>query len=126
MRKNIEIQAFEHKVTKANKPYMRFKTNEGWLSCFDMAQCELIKNFVGRTASVEVMTSGEFSNIKQCYGSATDPDSIEVVKIGVPQETKVKNGTSAMFVSYAKDLVVAGRTPDEAIAIVSLFKKAFE
>jgi len=49
----------------------------------------------------------------------------EVVKIGASKETKpYTNG--AMYVSYAKDLIISGIKPEEAIVIVKKLKEAFE
>jgi len=31
---NLEILDFEDKETKAGKKYTRFKTSNGWMSCF--------------------------------------------------------------------------------------------
>jgi len=111
MKKNLEILDFEDKKSKAGQRYTRFQTNDGWMSCFDKNVAEALKEFEGKTASVEVAESGEFKNIKKCYGKESDEDSeeVEVEKIGEVKKSS-QNGLksqNAMYVSYAKDLAVA-------------------
>jgi len=131
MKKNLEIIDFEDKKTKTDgKRYTRFKTPEGWMSCFDEISSTKLKGYEGRVASVEVIKSGEYQNIKKCYGDAdgdADQAEVEVVKPGVPQETKVSSNKNAtMYVSYVKDLIVAGSDVDAAIIAITKAKEAFE
>jgi len=107
MKKNLEIIESEHKITKAGKPFMRFKTSDGWISCFDEKEAKKLKAFEGGTACVEVVQSGDFQNISKCYGEASDEDKeeVEVVKMS-PEKYRV-NGTGAMYTSYAKDIFCA-------------------
>ena len=109
MKKNLEILDFEDKKTNAGKRYVRFKTSDGWMSCFDVASCEALKKFEGGTASVEIVESGEFKNIKKCYGESSDEDLSEVVpeKPGEPSAPKAPNRNTTMYVSYAKDIFCA-------------------
>ncbi len=149
MKKNLLIEDYEDKKTKDGKRYVRFKTSEGWMSCFDSVSNDALKAFENKTACCEVVESGDFSNIKKCYGVAEEisesipsiPDQKpEVVKPGevVPKNNVVgKNAT--MYTSYAKDVFVAmttGREPttidqakigmEQAIALVKQAKEAFE
>jgi hypothetical protein len=145
MKKNLEIIQSENKSTAAMKPYARFKTSEGWMSCFDLKECEKLKKLEGNSASVEVtesktMRDGEevvFHNITKCYGNAESEDEIEVVKPGVPQETKVVKANEiqvGVYTSYAKDVFCAvyitGANKTEVmkdcIDLVKQAKKAFE
>ena len=118
MRKNLEILDYEEKKTKAGLRYYRFKTSEGWMSCFDAKACEDLKKFEKTFACVEVMTAGDFQNIKKCYGPAekdlenidagneAEPEEkvpVEKPYKQVPQETQGYKPTS-MYVSYAKDI----------------------
>ena len=141
MKKNLEIIECEHKITKAGKPFMRFQTNEGWISCFDVKEIEKLKKFKGQVASVEIIESGEFSNIKKCYGEEQDEDKPEVVKMSKSKgfevfgKEKVHNG-AAMYTSYAKDIFCALITTQKidsiegcrqmSIELVQSFKEAFE
>ena len=64
MKKNLEIQDFEAKVKKDGVPYTRFKTNEGWMSCFDSVACDALKQLHKKVASVEVVEKDNFKNIR--------------------------------------------------------------
>ena len=89
VKKNLEIQDFEDKKTKADKRYTRFKTSDGWISCFDKKTIEALKEAEGKSVSCEVTQIGDFLNIKKCYGDITDEDKDEVEIEKIPQETKV-------------------------------------
>ena len=110
MKKNLEIIEFEHKITKAGKPFMRFQTSEGWMSCFDTKSCEALQKFKGTTASVGVMESGDFSNIKKCYGEASgeeegeDNEEVEVEKHPTKKATNGNSINQNVYTSYAKDI----------------------
>jgi len=127
MKKNLSILDFEDKKTQTGSRYTRFKTSDGWLSCFDTKTCEMLKNL--ESASVEIKESGEFKNIAKCYGSA-DGD-VPVVKPGEPVKSKSTNGQTAMYVSYAKDIFIAmvdkeKNIPDQMKDAVELVKQAKE
>jgi len=134
MKKNLEIIEFEDKETKAGKAYNRFKTNEGWISCFNSKDCEMLRGFKGKSASVELIEQGDFKNIKKCYGEAGNEDAnVEVVKIGDTKASNNKNAT--MYTSYAKDIfthIYAAESMNsqekmqEAITLVKQAKEAFE
>jgi len=109
MKKCIEILDFEDKTTNAGKPYVRFKTSEGWMSCFDGKSNEELKKLKGNSANCEVIESGEFKNIKKFHGPASETPDTTPEK--VPQETKGSrfhsNGKKEMYISYAKDVFCA-------------------
>jgi len=141
MKKNLKILGVEDtkegkpRVTQAGKPYARIKTEDGWMSCFNTKASEDLKAFIDKVASIEVIESGNFSNITKCYGEPESEDNeVEIEK--VPKEIKVskpQNG-QAMYVSYAKDIfcvlhdkeVLVADTMQLAINLVKQAKKAFE
>lgn len=106
MKKNLEILEFEDKETQAGKSYVRFKTDIGWLSCFDKKANESLKKLKGKKAEVEVISSGNFSNIKKFYGEgdnqSEDEKEIEIIR---PERESYNFG--AMHTSYAKDILIA-------------------
>ena len=123
MKKNLSILDFEDKKTIAGARYTRFKTEDGWLSCFDTKTCDMLKNL--ESASVEIKESGDFKNIAKCYGSA-DGEVEAPIKTERPGEpVKSKNNFSTMYVSYVKDLVVAGKSVEEAIKVIKQAQEAF-
>ena len=142
MKKNLLIEDYEDKKTKDNKRYVRFKTSDGWMSCFDSVSNDALKAFEGKTACVEVTTSGDFSNIKKCYGVAEEISEVaqeevkaEVFKPGA-KVGLAPNKSTTMYVSYAKDIFCEiyqegnGISHDtvmgEAIKLVKQAKEAFE
>jgi len=116
MKKILEILDFEDKKTNAGKLYVRFKTSEGWMSCFDKKSNEELKKLKDKSANCEISESGDFKNIKKFLSesSGIENENIETEKPGVPQETKVSNVSSvksdfpqSMKVAYAKDVFCA-------------------
>lgn len=109
-KENLEILEFENKTTKGGKEYTRFKTSEGWMSCFDKTSIKQLKEFVGKSACVELVKSGDFKNIKNCYGKAEeieDEDKAEVEVEQMNKKVKPVFNQNSMYVSYAKDLFIA-------------------
>ena len=101
MKKCIEILEFEDKETQAGKKYVRFRTSEGWMSCFDSKSNEELKKRSGEKAvNCEITESGEFKNIKKFLGDASETPQIEIETPG-PVKT---NGKKEMYVSYVKDI----------------------
>ena len=108
MKKILEILDFEDKKTQAGKSYVRFKTSEGWMSCFDGKSSEEIKKFKGANVNVEVIESGEFKNIKKFLGKASESPEVSVEKPGKIVENVSNNKfPTSMKVSYAKDCFCA-------------------
>ena len=110
----------------ATGSFVRANTDQGWLSAFEEPAKGLILQSVGKELECEIADrqSGDkvYRNIvsaKLCNG----PNAVA----SVPQETKVisNDGPKSMYVSYVKDLVVAGKTIDEAIEIIKKAKEAF-
>jgi hypothetical protein len=108
MKKVLEIQEFEEKKTNAGKPYVRYKTSEGWMSCFDSKSNEKLQNLKGYSVNVEVIESGEFKNIRKFYSPASESDDVEVEKPKKVAENGLKQEfPTSMKVAYAKDVFCA-------------------
>jgi len=114
MKKCLEILDFEEKSTQAGKTYVRFKTSDGWMSCFDGKSNEELKKLKGTSANVEVVEKGEFKNIKKFLGAASESVDVTPEKVDeVPKETKVNrniangNFPKSMKVAYVKDIFCA-------------------
>ena len=141
MKKNLEILEIEPKLTRDGKEqkYWRFKTNEGWMSCFDETASKQLRAFIGKVACVDVIDSGDFKNIRKCYGAMMDEELIpnpdekpEVVRPGEVVKGATSNSHTTMYVSYAKDIFCAmlekgnKADMDDAIELVKQAKEAFE
>ncbi len=127
MKKNLEILDFEDKKTQKGIRYTRFKTNEGWMSCFNAVAYEALKDFEGKTACCDVIQKGDFLNIEKCYGEAESIEPNEITKWPDEKPEVVRPGgftkgaiegakrianigkyePTSMYVSYAKDVFVA-------------------
>ena len=103
----LEILEFEDKKTQAGKDYVRFKTSQGWISCFDKTSCEELKKLCPGFADVELKQVGNFKNIVKFCGKGEGGDVV-VEKVGkVAQITSNQGFPASMKVAYAKDVFCA-------------------
>ena len=75
MKTKLEIQDFEDKKTKeSNMRYTRFKTSDGWMSCFDKKTATDLCNPYHQhcEVNVEVEKNADFFNITKFYGKVMD------------------------------------------------------
>jgi len=104
MKTTLTIISFEPKVTKMGKPYWRFNTNEGWLSCFDSVVSEQLKLKINQNVVVEKQEKDNFKNITKIY------DEVVVDKVMItpnyPNYITAENKHLTMYVSYAKDIFI--------------------
>lgn len=111
-KQNLEILEFEDKKTQAGKRYTRFKTSEGWMSCFDKKSCEDLKEQEGNTVSCDVTEQNGFKNIKKFLGGAGDSEESEENEPSEKKSSKFEGQKPSnqsgfplsMKVSYAKDI----------------------
>jgi len=99
-KENIEILDFEDKKTQGGKSYTRFKTSQGWMSCFDAKSINDLKKKVNQgMVTVDLTESGEFKNIKKFLGENEEAE--EESKKSVPKN----EFPESMKVAYAKDVL---------------------
>lgn len=112
----LEIQDFEDKKTEAGKRYTRFKTDQGWMSCWDKKVIEKLKDAEGKEVFVEVTTQGDFKNIKKIVdpdAMSDEPDEGEEqlrersVSINTHRMMAEKNKQAGVAMRFAVDLCVA-------------------
>jgi len=105
---NLTVEDFEDKKYGANKRYTRFKTDQGWMGCFDKQTIDKLKDSEGECVSVEVLTdNSDRQKITKFYGKATanevkeydDMENPEVIKPGNVVRKSVKGS------AYEKDPV---------------------
>lgn len=135
-KKCIKILDFEDKETKTGKKYIRFKTSEGWMSCFDTKSNEALKKLKGNSANIEIIEQGDFKNIQRFLGPASESVDAKVEKVEkVPQNGLKQEFPKSMKVSYAKDAFCAicsrvsqsafdNMDEDERLALMDLAIKA--
>jgi len=106
-KQTVKLIDFEDKESQAGKPYTRFNTSDGWMSCFEKGLIVKLKEVMNQDIVIDMRESedGAFKNIRGYFPK----EKVKVVKVGVPQETKVsgKYDPTTMYVSYAKDILVA-------------------
>lgn len=109
---NLRIMEFEDKTSAQGKSYTRFKTERGWMSCFEEDVIQGLKQIVGGHADVDVATSDKgFMNIR---GFRTANQQVQQVNPQTqatpqPQASPSFSGDkhTTMYVSYAKDIYLA-------------------
>ena len=127
MRKLIDVFKHENKTSKEGKDYTRFNTSEGWVSAFDDEVIEKLKQAENKNAEVELVESDKgFKNIRNVYNITTETKTQQTEKQDEKLLPKGKYNPTSMYVSYVKDLVVAGKTLDEAIEIIKKAQNSFE
>ena len=57
MKRNLEIEDFEDKKTQGGKRYTRFKTDDGWMSCFDKEIAEYCLEQLNRREQLNKITT---------------------------------------------------------------------
>lgn len=135
MEKIIEIKGIEETEAKSGRVYYKVKTQEGIMSCFEDSIIKELKkcDIDEKKAKVEIATNERdgktFKNIRK-FIEATN-DSVEVMK---PKEfgnetTERKSVKGSPYekdpVGLCVDLVIAGKTIEEAVEIVKVAKAAF-
>ncbi len=123
MKTTIEVKSIEQKTGRTGKPYWTVATDQGAMNCFDTAVIEELKGCLldGHFAEVEVAESGGFKNIREFYnGKADKPKDAQFAD-------NIKKKCLAMFISYAKDLCVAGKIETSQIrAYTEEFLRIYE
>ena len=115
----LVIQEFEDKTSANGKTYTRFKTDQGWMSCFNAELSNDIKKAIGSKVECDIAVKGNYKNITGCAANLENAQEPQFLA----EPTGNKHTT--MYVSYVKDLVVAGKAVDEAIVIIKKARGAF-
>ena len=137
----LNILEHEDKTSLKGKDYTRFKTNEGWLSCFEKDTIAKLKENKGKNCRVITATSdnGKFRNIRTFIEVSNDSTTDEGNSSPKALVSKPKPAfnQSSMYVSYAKDIFMQLRKEanehisdesimDNAIDMIKSAIKAFE
>ena len=114
METNLKIELVEEKVSKQGRNYKRFKTSDGWMSCFeDKVTQDLVAN-MGKEIKVNVEERNGFKNITKflgCNGHVSVPiENVTDTTVGKPAFSHDKRSKQAsMIISYTKDMVCSGK-----------------
>lgn len=94
----LTIEDFEDKKTQANKRYTRFKTSDGWMSCFNDKTNEALKKECGSEVDVELKEQGEFKNIVKVLGISDNAPVKDSGKVFPASKD------ASFYTAYAKDI----------------------
>ena len=114
----LKIEDYEDKKSKTGVRYTRFKTNDGWMSCFEKELIAQLKEAEGKTAVVTIAIDDEkgFKNIRELHdvraNEMTSDDEAFEEKTPKPEKVKsmfdgensVDDRQRSMYVAYAKDI----------------------
>lgn len=125
---NINILDVEDKQDKQGKPYIRIKTDKGWMSCFKQPAQDKLKEYKHKIASVDIKEVGNFKNIEKVYGLG-DPQDQDQAEVAVEKPYEANKSVSterSEQVDRAKALELAANTTEKGITYEDLKKVADE
>lgn len=105
-KQNINVLDVEDKTDKQGKPYLRIKTDKGWMSCFKQPAINKLKENKHKIVSVDIKEVGNFKNIDAFYGLG-DQQAQDEQEIVIEKPYEAKNTTSTDRVDRAKALEIA-------------------
>lgn len=111
----------ERKSRKSGERFYVLQTDKGDFTCFEPPIMNELDKCIGKTVEVETEASGKYNNIRQFYRV------VEEGQKNAPEKAGTGEAKIEMLVSYAKDLVVAGKedSMENAIkAVIEAYKKA--
>ena len=104
---------YEPKKTSKNVPYLRFKDDLGkWFSCFDKDVYQKVQYNLNKNIEVDFTEQGDFKNITSFVRVLEDNSPQDITPTTIKMSGKSTNDAgrvASMLLSYAKDLVVAGK-----------------
>ncbi len=112
----IIIEDFEDKKYGGNKRFTRFKTDQGWMSCFDKKIIETLKDNTEIAIIVDVDVDEEkgWQTIKKFIKVAEGDEELENSEAKEEKKPSEKPAAASkgfshttMYVSYAKDIFCA-------------------
>lgn len=115
-----KILGFEERISTKGTRFWRIETDKGFFNCFDMKVIDELKEYVDGEyvdgmCTLIIQEKGNFKHISGISGASPN------IAAKPMQDSKY----TTMYVSYCKDLIVAGKTPAEAIDIVQQLKNQF-
>ena len=126
METTITPRFIEPKTSKAGKRYFQIEDING--TKYTLHEEPLLMHFqIAKPTNADVVISGTWNNIRsisntpateKVFTAPQQPSVSPIVEARAAKDTSI-------YTSYVKDLVVAGKTIEEAIKIVKQAKEAF-
>ena len=91
MEQAITIKAIEEATSRANKTYWKVQTDQGNMSCFEKEVADQL--IVGQTINLEIVKSGQWTNIRAVASTPAVYTADNAVKPGIPivEQAEVTN-----------------------------------
>jgi len=112
MEKNLKIEDYERKEAKTGRMYYRFKTSDGWMSCFEDSVVQELMKYKGGMVTVSIAErENGFKNILGIVENGGVPNNIPVKQVSsgntmsMPKDSDTK--LASVLTSYVKDILVA-------------------
>jgi hypothetical protein len=125
----VAILQVEAKQTKTNLPMWTANTSIGKMSCFEKELADKLFTLIGKSVVVEYEISGAYKNLKKIVNedsSASVPIQT-AAQMTTDNKSQLKISNASYCLSYAKDLVVAGKVEykdikDAAINLLNIYE----
>jgi hypothetical protein len=124
----VEIRGVGIKEGKSGNKYFSIETDKGTVTCFEKAITDELQKNVGKRVKVEIVANERgFKNLRKFLGVAAEAQAEQpaAAKAETFAEARAEKNKS-MYVAYCKDLVIAGKSVEEAVDIVKFIIKSFE
>ena len=116
-----KLENWERKESKSGKTYFSFTINSEKFNVFEEEVVKQLKDNMGKIVEVMVAKNENFKNIRKVLKIGGQEEVIEAKETETEIETKYKY----MLISYMKDLIIAGKSTAEAIAIIKKALNSF-
>ena len=124
----LKIISVESK-SGATGNFVRANTDQGWLSAFEEPAKTLILQSIGKELECEITSKQSGDKIYKNIISASlvEGTNSGTTNVQATETTEPNNkfNPTTMYVSYAKDLIVAGKTTEEAVNTINHLKETF-
>ena len=105
---NLTILEHEDKTAKNGRDYTRFKTENGWMSCFELDVIKALKENEGKMCEVVIAKSDNgFTNIRGFVKVTEGSAKTDIEEENEAKPFKKVIDHKSMYISYAKDIFCA-------------------
>ena len=113
MREELLLESVNPKTgATSGKQFWNYKTDMGYMNCFDTIVAGLLGAHIGKFVAVETQTSGNYKNIIKFY---------EVLKDKVPKKSSI---LASQLTSYTKDVVCCLIDKNKDLDVMAIFELA--
>jgi len=136
MKQTINVLSINKKTSKTGTEFFVVETKDGNMTVWDENLAKSLMASIGKDVLAEIQTNGEFKNIRGVEGAEAVEGSINIPsapvnnnynKYSIPNKfaSAKADKTKSILTSYAKDLIISGKTEEESIALVKRLMESF-